>query len=542
MTVTETSRPLDSDNLAVVAALQVELGADRVETGEAACMFFATDISHRGATALAVVRPGTVEQVATAARICADAGLDVIPRGGGFSYTRGYVSESHRNIVFDLRDLNTIIEINDQDMYVVVETGCTWQKLYEVLKAHNVRTPYFGPMSGYHATVGGALSQGSFFLGSSQFGPVAESVLAVEVVLADGDILRTGSWGTSGHEVPFFRTYGPDLTGLFLGDTGAFGFKTRAVLKLIPFPAHTRFASFAFNDQASAARLLSAVSRLGIASECYCWDPYFVKIMASQSASLMQDLRLLAGVARGQSGTRGLFNAARLALSGKAEFEGTIYMLNITLDDISAEGADARLRTVRTLSRDHDAREITPSAPMAMRGTPFIDFNTADRRSPLRNLPTNGLVPHSRVAALCRDVQVLLADNAAEMSRLGIECGTVYFGVGQQAMCVEPIFYWDDAQHFEHNRVTERSNVAAIKGFAEQPAATKLAFALRKKVSDIMTAHGSAHVQIGRSYPWLATRSAPAAALVRAIKRQLDPKCHVNPGSLGLEHDDGATP
>jgi len=381
------------------------------------------------------------------------------------------------------------------------------------------------------------LSQGSFFLGSSQYGPVAESVLAVEVVLADGDILRTGSWGTSGHEVPFFRTYGPDLTGLFLGDTGAFGFKTKAVLKLIPFPSHTQFASFALQDVASATALLSAISRLAIASECYCWDPYFVKIMAAQSAGLMQDLKLLAGVARGQSGRRGLFNAARLALSGKAEFDGDIYMLNITLDDTSAEGADAKLRQVRALSREHDAREITPSAPMAMRGTPFIAFNTAERRSLLRNLPTNGLVPHSRVPALCRDIEALLGDSADEMARHGIECGTVYFGVGQQAVCVEPIFYWDDPQHFEHNRVTERSNVAALDGFAEPPAATQLASALRKKLSEIMTAHGSAHVQIGRNYPWLATRSAPATALVQALKRQLDPQCHVNPGSLGLDHD-----
>ena len=541
MTIAEHDWNLDTSRADAVAALRIELGVDRVETDEAARVFFATDLSHRGAVALAVVRPATVDGVAAAVKTCTGAGLDMIPRGGGFSYTRGYVSETQGAVVFDLRDLDDIVEINDQDMYVVVECGCTWQKLYEALKARNLRTPYFGPMSGYHATVGGALSQGSFFLGSSQFGPVAESVLAIEVVLADGAILRTGSWGTAGHEVPFFRTYGPDLAGLFLGDTGAFGFKTKAVLKLVPLPRHTRFASFALNDEASATALLSAISRLGCAAECYCWDPYFVKVVAAQSASLLQDLRLLAGVARGQSGTRGLYNAARLALAGKAEFEGEVYMLNITLDDSSAEGADAKLRQVRAVAKDHDAREITPSAAMAMRGTPFIEFNTAARRSPLRTLPVHGLVPHSPVAALCSAIKTLLLDNADAMARHGVECGTVYFGVGLQAVCVEPIFYWEDQQHFAHNRVTERSDVAVIDSFAEQPAATELVTMLRSKLSAVMTAHGCAHVQIGRNYPWLATRTAPAAALIHALNHHLDPHGRVNPGSLGLDKGgDGA--
>ena len=91
-------------------------------------------------------------------------------------------------------------------------------------------------MSGFSPTVGGALSQGSVFLGSTRHGTSAESTLSLDVVLADGSLLQTGSASGVKRPSPFFRTYGPDLTGLFLGDAGALGIKARATLQLIPFP------------------------------------------------------------------------------------------------------------------------------------------------------------------------------------------------------------------------------------------------------------------------------------------------------------------
>ncbi|WP_425229964.1 FAD-binding oxidoreductase [Sphingomonas sp.] len=515
-------------------ALVVLLGAERVETGLEKRTFFATDMSRQGPAAAAVIRPDDAGQVAAAVRLCTASGVAVIPRGGGFSYTGGYVPTQADSVVVDLRGLDRIVEINAADRYVVVEAGCTWRRLYEALKEQGLRTPYFGPMSGYYATVGGALSQGSFFLGSSQYGPVAESVLAVEVALADGTLLRTGSWGGAANAVPFFRSYGPDLTGLFLSDTGALGFKTKAVLKLIPFPAHQAFASFAFEKEAAAVDAVSAIARTALAAECYCWDPYFVKVMATATKGLAEDLKILAGVARGGgSALRGFFNAARLAKAGKAVFSGDIFMLNVTADDASRAGADGRIAELKALAVAAGGREMPASAPMAMRGTPFINFNTADRRRPLRNLPTHGLVPHSRLPALSREIRALLATYAQAMHGAGVECGVIYFGVGQQAACIEPIFYWDDEQHFQHDRVSERTNLEAVER-VPAPAANALIAGIREEMIGLLSRHGSAHVQIGRSYPWLETRSGSAATLARAIKQLVDPQGLVNPGSLGF--------
>lgn len=528
-----TIAPADSGS--ITSDLSALLGAERVETALDKRTFFATDLSRRGPAAAAVIRPDDAEGVAAAVRLCVDRGVAVVPRGGGFSYTGGYVPTRNDSVIIDMRGLDRIVEINADDMYVVVETGCTWQRLYEALKAKGLRTPYFGPMSGYHATVGGALSQGSFFLGSSQYGPVADSVLAVEIALADGTLLRTGSWGGKSDASPFLRSYGPDLTGLFLGDTGAFGFKTKAVLKLIPFPSHQGFASFAFADDATAAAAVSAIARTGIAGECYCWDPYFVKVMATATTGLAEDLKILAGVLRGGgSKARGLFNAARLAAAGKSVFDGDVFMLNITVDDVTRTGAEARIALLKEIASDAGGREMPASAPMAMRGTPFIDFNTPERRRPLRNLPTHGLVPHSRLSTLSSEVRDLLDRYRQPMQDVGIEVGVIYFAVGVQAVCMEPVFYWDDHQFFNHDRIEERSDIAAIEGHGSGPKSTELVMEIRNDLVALFTAHGSAHVQIGKSYPWLVTRSAPVTALATAMKSAIDPHHLVNPGSLGF--------
>jgi FAD/FMN-containing dehydrogenase len=520
----------------IADALVTLLGADRVETGLAKRTFFSTDLSKTGETTAAVIRPSTVETLAAAVRLCTSSGVAVIPRGGGFSYTGGYVPEREASVVADLRALDQVIEINADDMYVVVETGCTWHRLYEALKERGLRTPYFGPMSGYGATVGGAISQGSFFLGSSQYGPVAESVLAVEVVLADGTILRSGSWGGGDGASPFYRTYGPDFTGLFLGDTGAFGLKTKAVLKLIPFPAHQAFASFAFADEGDAIAAVSAIGRTGLAGECYLWDPYFVKVMATATTGLAEDLKILAGVARGGgSVARGIFNAARLAAAGKRNFEGDVFMLNLTVDDPTAAGAEARMKLLKQHAGDAGGREMPPSAPMAMRGTPFIAFNTAERRRPLRNLPTHGLAPHSRVREIAGEVRAMLADHHEAMTAVNVEVGVIYFGVGIQAVCIEPVFYWDDLQYFaHHNRVDEVTDMTALDPAEPPPEATQLVGKIRQQLVTIFRKHGCAHVQIGKSYPWLATRAEPVQSLAAALKAAVDPDRLVNPDSLGL--------
>jgi FAD/FMN-containing dehydrogenase len=521
----------------VVAVLSAVAGSEAVVTSPAELTFYSTDIAGRAETAAAVVRVSDVATLREVVRACTLRGWGVVPRGGGFSYTGGYTPTMAGSVIVDLRPMNRIVEINTEDMYVVVEAGCTWRNLYEALKAKGVRTPYFGPMSGFGATVGGALSQGSFFLGSAEHGAVSESALGLEVVLADGSIMRTGSWASSEGGSPFWRQYGPDATGLFLNDTGAMGFKARAVLRLIPYPHAQGYASFAFKDHASALKAVSAVGRTGLAGECYCWDPYFVRVMsATGSTGMSEDLRFLLNVVKAGSNLfDGLAAAARIALAGRRVFKGDTWLMHLTVDDVSAAGAAAKVKLLRRRARAGGGTEVSPSAPRTMRGTPFVEFNTAERRRPLRNLPINSLSPHSRAGAVADEIYAYLAERQAEMDQVGLQCGVIFIAVGQQATGIEPLLYWEDPENFLHNRVTEKSDLDGLAAFTERPASTQLALQMRDDIKALFRRHGCTHVQVARSYPWAQTREPATLRLLTAVKDQLDPERLVNRGSLGFE-------
>ena len=522
------------DNKEIETKLAAIVGVEAILNDAESRAFFSTDIASCGEITRAIVRVASTDELSRVLALCSALDYVAIPRGGGFSYTGGYTPIVENSITVDMRGLDQIVEINTEDMYVRVGCGCTWRNLYETLKAKGYRTPYYGPMSGYNATVGGALSQGSFFLGSTEHGTVMESVLSLEVVLANGDVIHTGSDSAAG-TLPFYRNYGPDLTGLFLADTGALGFKSIATLKLIKWPPHQAYGSFSFDDGQAALAALSDIGRAGVAAEAYAWDPYFVEVMSKASISTGQDLKFLWGAIRNGAGLiDGLSAGMRIALAGKKIFKPGTHIIQIMIDDLSATGAAERLKAVRKIALGHGARELAPSIPRATRGTPFTNFNVPERRTTLRNVPTNGLFAHSRAAAALTEMRALFAEHQAEIDRHGIEIGIVYFAVGKTTMGIEPLFYWHDEQQFLHNRINERSDLTALAAFDKRPEATEFAFTLREKLKAVMTAHGSCHVQIAKAYNYLDTREPRLAALLKDIKASVDPHNRVNPGSLGL--------
>ncbi|MCG8507000.1 MAG: FAD-binding oxidoreductase, partial [Sphingomonadales bacterium] len=175
--------PVDSD---IIARLQSILGPENVITDDVERRYFAEDVYTAGTPPLAVLRPGTVDELAQAVAAATEAGLAVFPRGGGMSYTSGYLPTTPQSVTVDLLRMNKVREINLDDMYVTVECGCSWADLHEALKDHGVRPPFWGSLSGIHATVGGGLSQNAAFFGTGQYGSAADSVIGLEVVLADG--------------------------------------------------------------------------------------------------------------------------------------------------------------------------------------------------------------------------------------------------------------------------------------------------------------------------------------------------------------------
>ena len=176
-----------------LAPLAERIGADRVLADAASRALYGQDVSGDAHAVRAVVRPASVPDLVETARFAREHDFVLVPRGGGMSYSGGYVCHRERALCLDMADMGELVEINTEDMYVTVQAGCTWKALHEALEPHGVRTPFWGTLSGIHATVGGSLSQNALFWGSGRHGCAADSVVGFEIVLADGRILRTGA-------------------------------------------------------------------------------------------------------------------------------------------------------------------------------------------------------------------------------------------------------------------------------------------------------------------------------------------------------------
>ena len=518
----------------LLARLERIVGAACVLAGEEDRRFYSQDIAgpcaHRAAC---VVQPRTVAELAAVVAAATSAGHAVVPRGGGSSYTGGYVPPSADCVLIDTRGLAQVVEVNTADMYVTVEAGCTWQALLAALEPHGVRTPFWGPLSGATATVGGSLSQNAILWGSARHGVSAESVLALEVVLADGSILRTGAAAGS-HARPFFRYYGPDLTGLFLGDSGALGIKARATLRLMRRPAWVETASFGFATHEQMAGAMAAVAREGLVSECFAMDPVLTA-QRMKRAGLAQDLQAVRGVISSARGlAAGLKEAARVALAGRDFLDEAHYSMHVGTEGRSQSAVSEALAEVRDIVAAHGGTEVENTVPKVLRGMPFVPMSSAIGPAGERWLPVHALVPLSEAAATWSAVRALFDTRRADLERLGVQIGVLTAIVGSNAFVLEPVFYWPAPRTLYYERVLDAATRAKFADYAPNPAAEALVFELRGELTRLFLERGAAHLQIGRTYRYREGLRDEPARLLEAIKRAVDPQGVVNPGSLGI--------
>lgn len=516
------------------AALERIVGIERVLTADADRRFFSQDIAGpRAHVAACVVQPQTVEELAATVATAVAAGHAVVPRGGGSSYTGGYVPPRDDCILLDTRGLERVVEINTSDMYVTVEAGCTWQALLAALEPHGVRTPFWGPLSGATATIGGSLSQNSILWGSARYGVSAETVLGLEVVLADGSMLRTGA-AASATARPFFRYYGPDLTGLFLGDTGALGIKARATLRLIRRPAWVETASFGFATHEHMAGAMTAIAREGLVSECFAMDPVLTA-QRLKRAGLAQDLKAVKGVIGSARGlASGLKEAAKVALAGRGFLDDAPYSMHVGTEGRTQASVVDALTEVRRIVAAHGGSEVENTVPKVLRGMPFVPMSSAIGPSGERWLPVHALLPLSDAAPAWSAVRALFDARRADLERLGVQIGVLTAIVGSNAFVLEPVFYWPAPRTLYYERVLDEATRAKFEDFPPSPAAEALVFELRSQLTQLFLERGAAHLQIGRTYRYHESLRPEARQLLEAIKRAVDPHGRVNPGSLGL--------
>lgn len=526
---------LDTPTPSLAGPLLEQLAAivspDGLITGDEVA-FFATDVFRALAMPLAVVRPASVEQLRAAVVAATRLGVAVVTRGGGASYTDAYLPTVARSILLDTGGLNRIVEINARDMTVTVEPGVTWAALSDALAGQGLRTQFRGPFSGLVATVGGAISQGANGHGSNTFGVSAESVLGFDVVTASGEILRTGQ-SAPGAAGPFFRYYGPDLTGLFTADCGALGVKVAITLRLTRVRPVFDCISFAVPDFPALRNLMSEAAAHRLDEKSFGLD-----LALSQGQIGRQDagsaMKIAASVISNANGLiSGLTSLARIGLAGTGVLRGSPYAAHYIVEGVSRGETRAKIALLRQIGLRF-ASEIPNSVPTIVHGMPFAPLHNALGPKGERWVPLHGIFAHSNVLAFHEALTQYLAARAEEMKQRMVHAGAMFSAIGPTALLYEPALYWEDEQSVFHHRMMDRDYLEQLPKYTPNPGGAALVTELRSDMADLMHRFGAAHFQIGKFYPYLDDLNGPSIALLRAIKNELDPDNLMNPGALGL--------
>lgn len=518
----------------VIESLSAIVGGEHVLTDERSVTLYAQDVHTKDIPALAVVQPGSTEELAATVAAVTAAGHAVIARGGGMSYTSGYVPKEEGSVIVDMRRMDAILEINSEDMFVTVQCGCTWDALHTALDGTGLRTPFWGTLSGIRATVGGGMSQNSIFWGSARHGTAADSVIGLEVVLADGSIVRTGAHAQK-NGTPFFRHFGPDLTGLFTCDTGALGFKATATLRLIPACKERVFASFDFSDEAAIVRAMSDISRAGIAAECFGFDPY-LQAIRMQRESIMSDVKKLAGVVKASGSVLGAIkDSAKLAIAGRGYMKDVDYSLHVLVEESLPEAAAHHLAEARRICEQHGGKEIEDSIPKILRANPFTPLNNVVGPRGERWVPIHTIVPHSKAASTLDRVNEIFAAHQEDLDTHGIGVGFLLAVISTNGFVIEPVFFTPDAMTEIHEDTVEDNVFRSLPGFPENEAARAVTARVRQAIIELFAEVGGIHMQIGKSYPYREGLRPESWRIVDSVKDAVDPARRINPGSLGLD-------
>lgn len=519
----------------LINQLREQLDDSSVVTDSESLEFYSQDIHYKDKTCLAVVRPQNTDHLQRLVVFCYEHKVAMFPRGGGLSYTGGYTPSSAQSIIIDTQSLDEIVEINAHDMYVTVQPGVSWEKLNNALTELGLRTPFWGPYSGIGATVGGSVSQHTVSHGSSLYGGSADSVVSVDVVTSNGEILSTGAAGHVNSE-PFSRHTGPDLTGLFCGDCGAFGVKASITLRLIQAPTVKKGLSFQFDSFGNMVKGMAAVARAELADEGVGLDPILQQGLVARQ-SLKSTLQVaLAVVTNAGNPITGLFRLLKLAYGSRAMAKQNGYSASFVVSGQNKSVVNARTSLLRELCSETGFELINtmPSITIAM---PFAPLTNILGPVGERWVPIHGCLPFSRCEDFHAGWEAIQERHAPVLAEHNVFVAGMYSTVSTNTFLYEIAFYWPDARDRFHETVLDADHLKALTDFPAAPEGRAAVENLMKDAVELFSELGAVHFQIGRSYPFLSSRKPTSRAIHNSLKQQLDPENLFNPGVLGFDQN-----
>ncbi|MCH2169480.1 FAD-binding protein [Myxococcota bacterium] len=230
---------------------------------------------------VAVVLPQDTAQVQRVVRTCRAHGAPFVPRGAGTGLSGGATAPDGA-VVIECSRMNRILEVNAEDRYAVVEPGVVNARLSEAVESLGL---FYAPdpSSQQACTIGGNIAENSGGPHTLKYGTTTNHVLAVSLVLPDGELLELGS--------PCGWSPGHDLVGAVVGSEGTLGVVTRAIVRLTPIPEQVETVLGIFPDVVKACRAVGSIIRSGLV-------PSALEILDQRTIHAVEDSVYAAGLPR----------------------------------------------------------------------------------------------------------------------------------------------------------------------------------------------------------------------------------------------------
>jgi D-lactate dehydrogenase (cytochrome) len=413
----------------------------------------------------AVVFAESTADIADAVKLAARHKVPVIPFGIGSSL-EGHLLAVQGGISVDVSRMNKVLSINAEDLTVTVQPGVTRKQLNEEVKS----TGLFFPIDpGADASIGGMSATRASGTNAVRYGTMRENVLALEVVTASGEVIRTGTRAKK-------SAAGYDLTRLMVGSEGTLGVIAEITLRLYPLPEAISAAICSFPSIEAAVRTTIQVIQLGVPiARVELIDVNTVRMVNAHSKLSLREEPLLLMEFHGSPA--GVKEQAETVQEIASEFGGNAFEWAVTPEE----------RT-RLWAARHNAY-----------------FAAIQSRPGCRAISTDTCVPISRLADC-------LLDSVAEADASGLP----YFLVGHVGDGNFHFGYLLDPNDPKEREVAEDLNHKLV------------ARALRLEG----TCTGEHGIGMGKMEFLLTETGAGAVDMMRTIKRALDPDNIMNPGKI----------
>jgi D-lactate dehydrogenase (cytochrome) len=283
--------------------LEIVPDEKRVSDGDSVRDQHAADITyHEPHRPDVVVFPASTEEVSRVLAYANERGIPVVPFGAGTSL-EGHVIPVRGGISLDLSRMDKVLDVAPEDLQARVQAGCLRSTLAQAAGQHGLHFPVD---PGADATLGGMAATNASGTTTVRYGGMRAQVLALEAVLADGTVVRTGSRAVK-------TSAGYNLTSLLIGSEGTLAVITELTLKLYGIPEHTIAVRAAFPDLEAACNTAVAIIGTGISVDrCELLDAATIRAVNAFSGTSFEEApSLFVEVSGSEVGVAGDLEAVR---------------------------------------------------------------------------------------------------------------------------------------------------------------------------------------------------------------------------------------